>query len=134
MMVRKAVTGSVLAAGVLAGMFGAMGTAQAAPGVSFSPSDGNDPIGVGDNSAKGASSSASKGNTAVAVSLWSNPRARADANHGTGNLAVAFGGVADTGYGTTTSLSPGHWASPKSGAATTTPRCFHSWRRSCREG
>ena len=86
------ITGSVLAAGVVASLFGA-GAASAAPGVSVSV-DGNPAVGIGDNTAKGAQTSSTKGNVAVAVSLIGPSQANANGT-GHGNVALA----ADSGLG-----------------------------------
>ena len=86
------ITGSVLAAGVAASLFGA-GTASAAPGVSVSV-DGNPAVGIGDQSATGAQASSTKGNVSVAVSTFGPSRANANGT-GKGNVALA----ADSGPG-----------------------------------
>ena len=95
MMVRKVVISSALGLGMSAMAFAGMGTASAAPGISFDNGDG--PVGIGDNSAKGAQATAAKGNNALAVSIFSNSRADAQ---GTGNNVVAIDGHASTGKNT----------------------------------
>ena len=96
---KKIITGSVLAAGVAASLFGA-GTAQADPGVSVNV--GGTEFGIGDHGAgKSADARATGGNVAVAVNTGLNlvpiPSSIASAgasNHGTLNTAVAIDGVA----------------------------------------
>lgn len=93
MPVRKVVAGSVLAAGVAVGLFGA-GTAAAAPGISFDPgTNGTGKIGFGDQSDKGASALATTDNTALAISISRPAQAVA---LGQGNNVVAIDGVAMT--------------------------------------
>jgi len=87
--IRRAVVGSVLAAGVgVAGMIGT-GTANAAPGISYDPGPG-DPIGIGDNSATGAQAIASNNNQALAISLFRPATATADGQNRTGNTVSAL--------------------------------------------
>lgn len=90
MQARKAVAGSVLAAGLgVAGMIGSMGMAQAAPGAAVSVSGIS--VGIGDASAK-----STIGNAAAGFNGGS-----ANASGGVGNVAVASGSgaVADISGG-----------------------------------
>ena len=84
--INTVITGSVLAAGVVASLFGA-GAASAAPGVSVSVGD-HPAVGIGDNTATGAQASSTKGNVAVAVSTFGPSRANAIGT-GKGNVALA---------------------------------------------
>ena len=86
------ITGSVLAAGVAASLFGA-GTASAAPGVSVSV-DGNPAVGIGDQSATGAKAISTKGNAALAVSVIGPAHATAAGGHGNGAAALLGGQAA----------------------------------------
>jgi hypothetical protein len=91
MTIRKVVAGSVLAAGVTAGMFGA-GTASAAPGISYDPgTGGTKTIGIGDQSATGATANAAEGNRALAISLFR--KSSAIVVGGSNNNAFAFDGI-----------------------------------------
>ena len=85
------ITGSVLAAGVAASLFGA-GTASAAPGAEVSV--GGHQVGIGDRTATGAQATSTHGNVAVAVSTFGPSRANANGT-GKGNVALA----ADSGPG-----------------------------------
>ncbi len=91
--INTVITGSVLAAGVVASLFGA-GAASAAPGVSVSV-DGHT-TGIGDNTAAGAQASSTKGNLAVAVSTFGPSRANAIGT-GKGNVALAADSGPDSG-------------------------------------
>src|SRR5687767_8774285 len=87
---KKVITGSILAAGVAASLFGA-GPASAAPGVSVAVGDTE--MGIGDHGAQdtdnnGARAISSPTNSAVAVSLGAPARAAAG---GTGTTALAVG-------------------------------------------
>ena len=82
MIVRKVIAGSALAAGLgVAGMFGAMGTATAAPGIGFG---GN---GVDVNIGADTKVTTSPGNYGVA---WNG--GKATAKNGTGNIVIAGAG------------------------------------------
>ena len=85
------ITGSVLAAGVAASLFGA-GTASAAPGAEVSV--GGHQVGIGDRTATGAQATSTHANVAVAVSTFGPSRANANGT-GKGNVALA----ADSGPG-----------------------------------
>ena len=85
------ITGSVLAAGVAASLFGA-GSAAAAPVLEVSV--GGHQVGIGDRSADGAQARSTHGNVAVAVSVTGPSRANANGS-GKGNVALA----ADSGTG-----------------------------------
>ena len=93
---KKVIVGSVLAAGVAASLVGSIGTASAAPGVSFS-SNGNE-VGIGDHgptaTASGARAVSTNGNNALAISTGLSPQgAKAFAIGGSNNNAFATDGV-----------------------------------------
>jgi hypothetical protein len=98
MQVRKAVAGSVIAAGALASLFGGAGMASAAPGVSFdNGTGGTNTVHFGDTSPEtGATAVAATGNRALAVNITSKTGTQALAE-GTNNNVVAIDGVAITG-------------------------------------
>jgi hypothetical protein len=100
MKVRKAVISSALGLGMGAMLFTGMGTAAAAPGVSFdNGSGGTKTIGFGDRSAEtGATANAASGNRALAVNVTSKTGTQAIAQ-GKGNNVVAIDGAAITGEG-----------------------------------
>jgi hypothetical protein len=83
--ISTAIAGSVLAAGVAAGLFGA-GTASAAPGAEVSV--GGHQVGIGDRTDSGAQARSTTGNVSVAVSTFSPSRANANGT-GRGNVALA---------------------------------------------
>ena len=93
--INTVIAGSVLAAGVAAGLFGA-GTASAAPGISYSDDSGHH-VNIGDtHSDTGATALATPGNRALAVSVFAPSQASAN---GLNNNAFAFDGVTGVGGG-----------------------------------
>ena len=105
---KEVIVGSVLAAGVIASLFGA-GAASAAPGVSVNV--GGTEVGVGDHGTdKSADAQASKGNVAVAINTGLLPpgssAVSANAITGSGNSAFALDGRADV-YGGTNNHATG---------------------------
>jgi hypothetical protein len=98
MNVRKVVVSSALGLGMGAMAFTGMGTASAAPGVSFdNGTGGTGAVGFGDRSeATGATANASEGNRALAINLTSPSGTQAIAQ-GTNNNVVSIDGMAVTG-------------------------------------
>ncbi len=97
MNVRKVVVSSALGLGMGAMAFTGMGTASAAPGVSFdNGTNGTGAVGFGDRSATGATANASEGNRALAINITSKTGTQAIAQ-GTNNNVVAIDGMAVTG-------------------------------------
>ena len=92
--INTVITGSVLAAGVAASLFGA-GAASAAPGVAVSV-DGHTTWASVTTAADGAQASSTKGNVAVAVSTFGPSRANANGT-GKGNVALAADSGPDSG-------------------------------------
>lgn len=99
MTIHQVVAGSVFAAGVTAGMFGA-GTASAAPGISYdNGTDGAATFGIGDQSSTGATARATEGNRALAISLFR--PSSAVVLGGKNNNVFAFDGVSGISPGKT---------------------------------
>ena len=100
MKVRKAVISSALGLGMGAMLFTGMGTAAAAPGVSFdNGTGGTKTVGFGDQSATGASANAASGNRALAVNTGLSKTGTLASAQGTGNNVIAIDGIGMTGPG-----------------------------------
>ncbi len=98
---KKAIVGSVLAAGLAASLFGA-GAASADAGVSFS-GNGADAVGFGDQGAGGAVANSGKvgnQNNALAISTGLSPTGAIAVATGEHNNVVSIDGVGITGPGT----------------------------------
>jgi hypothetical protein len=100
--IRKSVAGIAVAGALGAAGLGLAGTASAAPGISIDPgTNGENTIGIGDQSKTGATAKAKPGNTSVAISIFA--PATADASEGgsttfgEGNNVLAIGSDVKTG-------------------------------------
>jgi len=97
MQIRKIVVGTAVAGTLGAAALGLAGTASAGPGISIDPgTNGENAIGIGDQSKTGATAKATEGNTAFAVSVFAPATATVGGN-AKGSTAGAIGISSPTG-------------------------------------